>query len=306
MKKIISIFLLLGILFSSSCRCTEDVAVAPRQSKTYLVAGIDDVAENTDVLILASYTMANGTATLVHIPRDTLCKYGGKYRKINGIFPFERTNGRTKEGAMSCLSSYISEVFGVDIDGYFCIDRETLIKAVDLMGGVDIELDENHSIKGDYGEILYALEPGKNHLDGESAADFIRYRKEYTNGDLGRINAQKLFLSTFFKKAREDIGIDGAVKMYVAIMPRITTNVGLPELLEVLLNAGVNTGKNAPDYVTLPGEATMLDNVSFYIINRKNAAEVFKRDFAIKGNGLDPERLLTDKNNCIVENIYNK
>ena len=304
MKKTILLFLTLAMLLNVSCSGTSDVSVTPRQSRTYLIAGIDDAAENTDVLILAAYNMADGTSTVVHIPRDTFCKYGGKYRKINSIFPYERNKGATKDEAMSYLASYISDTFGVVIDGYFCIDRETLIEAVDLMGGVDIELDRELLIKGAQGEILLELNAGENHLNGEQAARFIRYRKGYTDGDLGRINAQKMFLSALFRRAQKEVGIDDAARMYVAIMPRITTNVGVTELLEILFNARINKGKKDADCITLPGEALTIDNASFYVIHRKSAAELFYRDFSLTNKGFDSERLLTDKSNRAVEDIY--
>lgn len=305
MKKIVILLLTLGVVFNFSCGRTTDASVSLRQSKTYLVAGIDDAAENTDVLILASYNMTDGTATVVHIPRDTFCKYGEKYRKINSIFPYERNKGNSRSEAMSRLTSYISDTFGVFIDGYFCIDRQTLINAVDLMGGVDIELDRDLSIEDEHGELLYTLTAGKNHLDGASAADFVRYRRGYTTGDLGRINAQKLFVSALLRGARERIGIDEAARIYVEIMPRITTNVGVTELVSILFNARMNKDKKDISFVTMPGEATMIKKASFYVINRKSAAETFKRDFSLTRAGFDPSLNLTDKSNRIVENIYN-
>ena len=48
MKKIL-LFLSLVMLLNVSCSGTSDVSVTPRQSRTYLIAGIDDAAENTDV-----------------------------------------------------------------------------------------------------------------------------------------------------------------------------------------------------------------------------------------------------------------
>lgn len=306
MKKIILLLIVFGLLYNVSCRDTTDVAVTPRQSKTYLVAGIDDAAENTDVLILASYNMADGTSTIVHIPRDTLCKYSERYCKINSIFPYERSNGHTRQEAMSCLANYVSDTFGVLIDGYFCIDSETVIKAVDLIGGVDIELNQDLPIADENGEILYTLKAGKNHLDGASALNFVRYRKGYATGDLGRIDAQKLFISALLKSARDDIGIDEAAKICVSVIPRITTNVGVTELVGVRFNARLNKQKSAIDYITIPGEAAMIGGTSFYIINRKSAADTFERDFSLTSDGFDPKRFLTDKSNGDVENIYNK
>ena len=306
MKKIILLLLTLALSFNIACNNTADAAATPKQIKTYLVAGIDDAAENTDVLILASYNMTDGTATAVHIPRDTFCKYDEKYRKINGIFPYERGKGLTKDEAMSRLVSYISDVLGVIIDGYFCIDKETLIEAVDLIGGVDVVLDRELPIMDERGVVLYTLNPGKNHLDGEAAARFIRYRKGYVDGDLGRIAAQKLFLSALLGQTQKSVGIAEAVRMYVKIMPRISTNVGITELVDMILNARVHSNKKDVNCVTLPGDATIIQKTSYYIINRKSAAELLERDFLMTNGGFDPERLLTDESNRTVENIYNK
>ena len=58
-------------------------------------------------------------------------------------------------------------------------------------------------------------------------------------------------------------------------------------------------------FVTVPGEAAMIDGVSFYIFNRKNAAEILKRDFYITDKGFDPERVFTREDNLTAKNIYN-
>jgi hypothetical protein len=100
------------------------------------------------------------------------------------------------------------------------------------------------------------------------------------------------------------MGIDDAARMYVAIMPRIITNVGVTELLEILFNARINKGKKDADCITLPGEALTVDDASFYVIHRKSAAELFYSDFSLTDKGFDSERLLTDKSNRAVEDIY--
>ncbi len=306
MKKIIILLLTLALLVNVSCVSTVNTSVEERNTRTYLFAGVDDAAENTDVLVLASYNSKDKTGTVLHIPRDTFCKYDGEYRKINSILPLEmRKNGGSRSVAMSRLVAYLSELFGVAIDGYFCIDRNTLIKTVDLIGGVDVVLDHELEIYDEHGEHLYTLSPGKNRLDGKRAAAFVRYRRGYATGDLGRIDAQKIFLAGLLKGAKEQIGVDEAARLLFEITPDITTDVGPLETLDALLELRSTKSDKGIRYLTLPGEALMLEGVSYYVLNRKSAAETLLRDFFLTGGGFDPHRYLTDSSRLSVENIYN-
>ena len=53
---------------------------------TMLVVGHDQVAVNTDVIMLASYDVTNEKISVIQIPRDTDFELGGSAHKINSQF----------------------------------------------------------------------------------------------------------------------------------------------------------------------------------------------------------------------------
>lgn len=305
MKKICLILLIFALVFSCACRRTIDASVECDEIRTYLVVGFDEVAGNTDVIMLASHNTATNTATIAQIPRDTLCRYRGEYVKLNSVFPRERSSTGDTEAAMHRLTEYLSEAMGVRIDGFYSLDTDTLSTVVDTLGGVDITIGNELSISDEHGETLFTLTPGVNRLDGARAVQFVRYRRGYATGDLGRMDAQKLFLSALIKTVRDRVGLDEATRLLLTVAPKVSTDVGLLETLGFLLKNRQKLDTIRVQAVTVPGEPLMIENKSFYIINRKSTAEMLKRDFDINDGGFDPERVFTRKDNPTVENIYN-
>lgn len=53
---------------------------------TMLVVGHDQVAVNTDVIMLVSFDVANGSLSVMQIPRDTYIEYKGTSHKINSVY----------------------------------------------------------------------------------------------------------------------------------------------------------------------------------------------------------------------------
>ena len=304
MKKIILLLLIITLASSTACRKTLDTAADNGEIRTYLIAGMDDAADNTDVLVLVSYNTAANTATVAHIPRDTLTRYGGEYVKINSIFPRARLSGKTNDEAMKTLADYLSSAMGVRIDGYFSADIGTFTKMVDILGGVDIELDSELVICDEHDKPLFTLNKGVNRLDGYSAAHFVRYRKGYATGDLGRIDAQKIFLTALFKTVKDQVGIEETARLLLALGPDVRTNAGLLDVFGFLVKNRNQLDDVDLRFVTVPGEATMINGKSFYVFNRKNTAEILIRDFYIASQGFDPERFFVNEDNLAVKNIY--
>ena len=305
MKKILLFLLIFSIVSSTACRRAIDTSADGGEIRTYLVAGMDEAANNTDVLLLVSYNTASNTATAAHIPRDTMVRYGGEYVKINSIFPKARATGKTNDGAMTELCDYLSGAMGVEIDGYFSLEIDSFAKIVDAIGGVDVVLEDELVVYDEHGERLLVLNAGSNHLDGSSAAHFVRYRKGYVNGDLGRIDAQKIFLLALFEAVRDRVGVEETARLLVALGREVKSNVGMLDAFGFILKNRKQLDDIGIRFVTVPGEAVMIDGKSFYVLNRKNAAEILKRDFYITDKGFDPERVFTRDDNPTVKNIYN-
>ena len=104
----------------------------------------------------------------------------------------------------------------MDLDGFRGI--------VDAIGGVEMNIT-SPMVYDDPAQGLYINIPvGYQTLDGEAAEHFIRFRHDYIQGDLGRVNAQKMFLSAFFTKLKS-CGVSQAADITGELFINFTTDI---------------------------------------------------------------------------------
>ena len=306
MKKM-AFIVLLSILTLSMSGC------APTAKKTalnyekdkyvFLIAGFDDAAENTDVLFTVSYDAKSAEARVAQIPRDTYFEFGKVQNKINQLYASKISEGKTEKSALEEASREIADAFGTEFDGFFGITVQTFKKLVDALGGLDIELGEEKRIDIE-GEEPILLNKGKNRIDGETAERFVRYRSGYAMGDLGRIDAQKIFLNALFSKAASGLKIQTVFKAAAIVEKEVITNVKLYDFINIFIDVMNSKEKKTAFYATVPGEPTENENgLSFYVLNRKSTAEMSKK-YMFATKDFDVNRVFSKKGSEKFTDIY--
>ena len=303
MRKISILLCLSLILTAVGCsRRSAETSGGVENIYTYLVVGFDDAAENTDVIFTVTYEQSTNTARIAQIPRDTYCNSGFAQNKINQIYASYRQDGVASREALRTFASYVSSVFGADFDGFFGITTPTFRRVVDAIGGIEIELKTDLVLDAD-GDTL-VLKVGKNKIYGSDAEKFIRYRSGYAMGDLGRIDAQKIFLNALFGKLSNSLGLCEMIKLANEFQKEVITDVRLIDLIPIATAAFRSSQEKKAFYVTVPGEPVINDKgLSFYIINRKSAAEIANR-YMHSSCEFDSERRLCNSNDDAAINIY--
>lgn len=308
MRKIFRIIalVLLTVIVLTSCS-GKFQSVMNRTEKTkylYLVVGFDDAAENTDVMFTAAFDKDANTASFVQIPRDTYCNLGISQNKINQIYAAKRASGASPKVAMSYTASVLSDLLGVSFDGYVGITTTAFRDVVDALGGVEIEISSDMTLALDDGEELH-LKRGKNLIRGKDAERFVRYRQGYAMGDLSRIDAQKLFLNAVFKKAATGMSLPALISIASSVNSGIITDINLRKILSLAISSLKSAGIPDTLFVTIPGEPTFAsNNLSYYVLNRKNAAEVVEK-YMFSSCEFDRERKFTNEKEIGFNNIYN-
>ena len=151
----------------------------------FLVLGCDRAAGLTDSMFVITLNQTQKKATVLQIPRDTYADYTSRdYKKLNGAL--------NRLGAEEC-KALLSRALGVSLDYYVTVDLDAVRLLVDAVGGVDVVLPQALTYSDPAGGLQIELPKGSVHLDGERAEQLIRYRSGYSNADLGRLDAQKLF-----------------------------------------------------------------------------------------------------------------
>jgi LCP family protein required for cell wall assembly len=220
-----------------------------------LLLGIND--NLADTIMVASFDYDAKHVDLISIPRDTYY-YREKYDnpaafKINAIYK------HTKKPLETAI--VVSEILlGMPLHCYAIVDYKGIEKIVDTMGGVpmDIPFNMKYSDITDKPPLYIDIDKGYQVLDGEHAVQFLRYRKGYTEGDIGRIKAQQEFMKSAFKQM---LGFD-LPKISKVIFQNVDSDITLSTAMKISAKA---VGMNSEDIETYIMPHTLQEEAPYYV-----------------------------------------
>jgi LCP family protein required for cell wall assembly len=175
-----------------------------------------DGADLTDTMIVASIDPVNKNATLVSIPRDlwvTVQGYGSS--KINAVYANAKNRALSKSpkdkdaaetAGINAAEQEVGQILGIPIHYYGMVDFSGFKQAVDIVGGVDIDVPaelavQEHVWDETTGKPYYLNVPaGMQHFDSTRALYFTRSRHTSLRGDFDRSERQRLFIEALAKK----------------------------------------------------------------------------------------------------------
>ncbi len=182
----------------------------------FLAVGVDKASGRGDAIILVSFDTRSGDVSAMQIPRDTYIEYGGEACKINSIL---------LDYGVYAIRDILEVTLCINIDYTALIDLESLELLVDSVGGVEIDVPFDMKYDDPFQDLHIDIKAGLQVLDGKNATDFIRYRSNYADGDLGRVDAQKQFMSSLFHKIINDITLAQTIDLARNILPMLETDL---------------------------------------------------------------------------------
>lgn len=168
---------------------------------TFLVAGTDQISNNTDTIMVGSFDTVNGKLNIVSIPRDTLINIQHEVKKANAAYHYAHyykdIEGSSYYGidpVKSMRQELVKSMLGFDVDNFVLVNLEACEQVVDAIGGVkfDVPLDMNYDSKRQ--DLHIHINKGEQTLTGEQFVQVMRFRSAYTGGDLDRIEMQHKLL----------------------------------------------------------------------------------------------------------------
>ncbi len=264
-----------------------------------LVLGRDEAAGLTDMMMLASFDLENASLSVMQIPRDTYLAYTqADYKKINGAL--------SRLGGEKELCAFLSRVLGVSIDAYVSFDLEMPARAVDALGGIEIDVPFDMDYDDPYQDLSIHLKKGKQRLSGDEATHFIRYRSGYLRGDLGRMDAQKLFAAAFFRAFTENCDMGDLPKMAMLVAKYVRTDMRVDTMM-ALASALRRVSADDVRLLTLPGEEVQsaYSGAWYYIASSEGTRTVLAEHFGAEG-AFDPDKSLTDMGRVSFREIYER
>jgi LCP family protein required for cell wall assembly len=215
-------------------------------------------------MIVASINPDNKTVNMLSIPRDSKVNIPGHpgYDKITHAFFY---------GGADLAVRTVEDNFHIPINYYVVIDWKAFIKVVDILGGVNLNVEENMNYEDPYENLSIHLYKGYQHLNGEKAGEYVRFRHDEM-GDIGRVERQELFLKAIADQMLQAGTIFKLPTLITTISDYVQTNMNTYTLLKVA-NVLKDMNADALHAEMVPGDFATLDDLSYW---QPNTAEVQK------------------------------
>ena len=226
--------------------------------KNIVVMGCDtrkDDAGRSDTLFVVMLDKSKKNAALLSVPRDTRVKIKGHgWDKINAAFAY---------GGHKLTQETVQEFLGIKLHNYVVVDFQGFKDLVDVIGGVDINVEKRMYYYDPYDGFEIDLRPGLQHMDGKTAMQYVRYRDE--DGDIGRIRRQQKFIMALYKQIASKNIITKMPGVSKQIMSMIKTNLSLKEMVELGKVMHDMLEKDGLKMAMVPGSPEYIDGVSYWI-----------------------------------------
>lgn len=253
---------------------------------TVLFLGFDSKTNGSgnlhDVNYLIQFNLVTASMNILQIPRDTFMPdYAGSTHKFNSIYAC----GNSEATPIQRVVDAVQENFGIPVDAYVTTTCDNVVEIVDIVGGVPINMPYTVVYEAD--KIIYE---GEQVLTGQQAEWFLRFRRGFSDGDIGRVQAQRYFLAAAMKKAISmgTFEIASAMaKVYEGEL--IGTDLSVGDISKLADLAGVIDMENVNVFM-LPGEGAMAGDQSVWSVHKSAALDIVNTYFRTQQVPLEPEQ----------------
>ncbi len=211
---------------------------------TIAIFGLDNRTQgvyasgNSDVIILININNDTNKMTMVSVYRDTYLNIAA----VNEEMRFRKCNSAYAYGGVEQAITMLNRNLDLDIDNYVCVDFAAVAEAIDILGGVEIEIESNAEL-GYLNDYIVATNQilgtdsstissvGTYTLDGVQAVAYSRIR--YTSGgDLKRAERQRRVLSAMLTQAKS-ASLSQINELLDSVFPDIQTDLNKQTLLSM-------------------------------------------------------------------------
>lgn len=274
----------------------------------FMLVGYDRVAGLTDVNMIAQFDTNTGAISIVQIPRDTYARYnqtGGYYRKMNGALSYFKWE-------LADLAAFLEENLCIKIDYYASIDLDAFVNIVDIIGGVEIDVPADLKYEDPDQNLYINIKKGYQTLNGKQAEGFVRFRHDYVQADIGRTNAQKIFMTAFIKKFKNSMDVSTIAKVGAQMIKYADTNLGFNDYVFFATKV-LSIDLNNINMMTLPGNSVReyeTRGTWYYVLSRSGMLDVVNKYLNVYTKDITPaifddDKMFTNPDVEFMEKIYN-
>ena len=250
----------------------EKVLPTLRKPTTIMLMGVDerkdDVGRSDTLMVL---NLSKDSASLLTIPRDTMVYINRRgYQKINAAYA---------HGGEKLARETVEDFLGIEIDHYVTINKSRFAEVIDALGGVDIYVERDMHYEDpwdDDGGLYIDLKQGLQHLDGQTAIEFVRFRD--AEGDVGRVRRQQAFMRACVDRLTEPSILIKIPELLSVAVKAIDTDLSSSEMLAAA--GSLKTAQSQGNIKTgvVPGWLQYIDGVSYLIPDSERLGTVMQKN----------------------------
>ncbi len=228
--------------------------------KNIMVMGIDERPSDgdpgrSDTLFVVMFDQNQKSVALLSIPRDSRVRIPGHgWDKINHAYAF---------GGRELSQKTVEEFLGIRIDNYVTVDFNGFKSLVDVIGGVDIDVEKDMYYYDDWDGFKIDLKKGRQRLDGATAIQYVRYRDE--DGDIGRIKRQQHFLLAVYGRITSADMLLRIPGLGRQLSPIIKPVMPMGEMLAGGRALHSMVKESGLAMATVPGTPQYIDGISYWL-----------------------------------------
>lgn len=241
-----------------------------------LVMGVDERKDDvgrSDTLMVFMIDPKSEKVEIVSIPRDTLVKIPRRgWDKINHAYAY---------GGHELTRATVEDFLGIKINHYVLIDVQGFKSIVDAIGGVEINVEKRMYYEDPWDDdpLVIDFQPGLQHMDGQKAMEYVRYRDE--EGDIGRIARQQQFMKVVYEKVTSAANIPNLPRLTAVLSKMVKTDVYASKV-PGLANSVAKAVKNGLKGSAVPGTPKYIGDISYWVPDVQET-----REMIVKMQGLD-------------------
>ncbi len=272
-----------------------------------LLLGTDSIGMNTDTIMLVSIDGTKKKISILQLPRDTYIEYENTGCKLNSVFKKKLEQSGSAKESVEGLARLLEKSLCIPIDYCAVIDLAVLRETVDAIGGVTVDIPADMYYVDNKQGLKIDLKAGVSTLNGDQAEQFIRYRSGYLQADIGRMDAQKLFLSALIRKVKTEFTLSQITAVVRTAIKNINTTIPVSDAIYLASKIYESIGESDITMKTLQGGA--YKNGMYYIMYRSAAYETVNTYFNaystdIPEDAFDSELIFTDNDDSVIKELY--
>lgn len=277
-KRIIIVLFLLLALTASSLIIFKKSAVERRLAKgkdvSLLLLTLQKKEEPKSLkdILLINYQPESKKLALIALPSQTLISDKRKLETL--YYQYQSLQGNDLRRGCLSLKSALEEFLNLEIPFYLVFDEGGFIKAIDLFGGIEVEVDQPIP----YGEGFLDRE---GRLSGEESLVYLKF-EEPRFGEFGKFSRWKRFIWALIPRFSDSP--PDAELVRELLKTSLLTNLKVRDIL-ALAQEAENIGEAGIEVEKIPGKTIYRDWMSYWEVDTLATSQLFEELSRKMGEG---------------------